>query len=48
VAVLTVSDGVAAGKRVDRSGPLIRAWVADRDHRLHAHETVTDDVEDES
>jgi molybdenum cofactor synthesis domain-containing protein len=44
VAVLTVSDGVAAGSRVDRSGPLITAWVAERDHRLYAHETVTDDV----
>jgi molybdenum cofactor synthesis domain-containing protein len=43
VAVLTVSDGVAAGVREDGSGPLITAWVADRGHRLHAHAVVSDD-----
>lgn len=42
VAVLTVSDGVAAGMRMDGSGPLITAWVAQRGHRLHAHTVVPD------
>lgn len=44
VAVLTVSDGVAAGTRVDGSGPLIAAWVAERSYRLQAHEVVADDA----
>ena len=45
VAVLTVSDGVAAGARTDRSGALITQWVAERGHRLHAHAVATDDAE---
>jgi molybdenum cofactor synthesis domain-containing protein len=45
VAVLTVSDGVAAGAREDGSGPLITAWVTDRGHRLRAHAVVSDDAE---
>ncbi len=44
VAVLTVSDGVAAGIRTDGSGPLITAWVAGRGHRLHAQAVVPDDA----
>jgi len=44
VAVLTVSDGVTAGTRTDASSPLITAWVADRGHRLHAHQVVPDDA----
>lgn len=45
MAVLTVSDGVAAGTRRDRSGPLITGWVAEQHHRLHSHDVVTDDAE---
>jgi molybdenum cofactor biosynthesis protein B len=45
IAVLTVSDGVAAGMRADGSGPLITAWAAERGHRLYAHAVVSDDGE---
>jgi len=45
VAVLTVSDGVAAGARTDRSGPLVTRWAAERGHTLCAHDVVSDDAE---
>ncbi len=43
VAVLTVSDGVAAGKRNDKSGDAIVAWAEERGHELTARETVPDE-----
>lgn len=43
VAVLTVSDGVAAGKRNDKSGDAIVAWAEERGHELAARETVPDE-----
>src|SRR5690606_22016840 len=42
IAVLTVSDGVAAGTRSDGSGAAIRDWIMARGSRLAAHETVPD------
>lgn len=42
VAVLTVSDGVAHGARMDSSGAAIVAWVGDSGHALVAHECVPD------
>jgi len=44
VAVLTVSDGVTAGSRVDDSGPLITSWVGERGHKLYAHAVVPDEA----
>lgn len=43
VAIITVSDGVVAGEREDRSGDRIAAWAGDRGHAVVARETVTDD-----
>lgn len=43
VAIITVSDGVVAGRREDRSGNAIAAWVRERGHELVAREKVTDD-----
>lgn len=43
VAVLTVSDGVVAGTREDRSGDAIAAWTADRGHQLVYRGTVADE-----
>ena len=43
VAVLTISDGVAAGKRNDKSGDAIVAWAEERGHELTARETVPDE-----
>ncbi len=43
VAVLTVSDGVAAGKREDKSGDTIAAWAKERGYELTARETVPDE-----
>jgi molybdenum cofactor synthesis domain-containing protein len=42
VSILTVSDGVAAGVRVDRSGPVIAEWVVGRGYQLVAHDVVGD------
>lgn len=42
IGVLTVSDGVAAGQRDDRSGDLIAGWVRERGYRLQAREAVPD------
>lgn len=44
VAVLTVSDGVAAGTREDRSGPAIVAWARARGATCVAHDVVADDA----
>lgn len=42
IAVLTISDGVAAGTRVDRSGPRVVTWIEKRGHVLVTHEVVAD------
>ena len=44
VAILTVSDGVAAGRREDRSGALAAAWVAERGWQLTEHRVVADEA----
>ena len=43
VAVLTVSDGVLAGTRQDKSGDAIVAWAAARGHTIVAREAVADE-----
>src|SRR5689334_22249806 len=43
IAILTISDLGAAGKREDTSGATITAWVADRGHTLAAREIVPDE-----
>lgn len=40
--ILTVSDGVAAGTREDRSGDLVEAWAAGRGYETAAREAVPD------
>lgn len=42
VAVLTVSDGVCAGTRIDTSGAAITAWIEARHNVVVAHEVVPD------
>jgi molybdenum cofactor synthesis domain-containing protein len=44
VAVLTVSDGVAAGAREDASGALIEDWVRQRGYRLSERVQVPDET----
>ncbi|HWN81807.1 MAG TPA: MogA/MoaB family molybdenum cofactor biosynthesis protein, partial [Candidatus Udaeobacter sp.] len=44
VAVLTVSDGVAAGTRVDEGGPAIAALLTGAGHEVVASAVVPDDV----
>lgn len=43
VAILTVSDGVAGGERVDLSGPAIREWAVARGDVVAAEQVVPDD-----
>jgi len=43
--VITVSDGVSAGKRVDKSGPALRDLLAKSDFEVSAPEVVPDKVE---
>lgn len=45
LAILTVSDGVAAGVRNDGGGDSIAAWSAARGHDIVARETVPDESE---
>lgn len=45
IAVLTVSDGVAAGTREDVSGTAIGQWAADCGFTLVEHQVVADSVE---
>jgi molybdenum cofactor synthesis domain-containing protein len=45
VAVVTISDGVAAGVRVDRSGATIVDWVRDRGYQLVSHAVVPDQAD---
>ena len=42
ITVLTISDGVAAGVREDRSGGRIEEWIRLRGHILLIHETLPD------
>lgn len=44
VAILTVSDGVAAGRRADTSGALIADWAGRPGCVLVAHDVVADDA----
>jgi len=44
VAILTVSDGVAAGRRADRSGAAIAGWCARAGAVVVRHDVVRDDV----
>lgn len=44
VAALTVSDGVIAGDREDRSGDAIAGWAQARGYRLQARRAVPDEV----
>lgn len=41
--ILTVSDGVAAGEREDRSGDRIASWAEERGAEVAAREVVSDD-----
>lgn len=43
VGILTVSDGVAAGRRDDLSGDRIEAWASDRGFRVAARDVVADE-----
>lgn len=43
VAVLTVSDGVAGGERVDLSGPAVREWAVARGDVVAVERVVADD-----
>lgn len=43
VAILTVSDGVHAGHRQDKSGDQIASWVAARGYTAAGRETVPDE-----
>lgn len=45
VALLTVSDGVFAGGRVDTSGQAARDWVSRMGWSLTAHEVVPDEAQ---
>jgi molybdenum cofactor biosynthesis protein B len=42
IAIVTVSDGVAAGTRTDSSGAAIRQWIDGRGSRFAGHEVVPD------
>ncbi len=44
MAILTVSDGVAAGKRDDLSGTMIAEWAATRGYAVAAREVVADET----
>lgn len=45
IAVLTISDGVASGRRTDVSGAAITAWIDGRAATLIAHDTVPDNAD---
>ena len=44
MAILTVSDGVAAGKREDLSGAMIEEWAAQRGYAMAARDVVPDET----
>jgi molybdenum cofactor synthesis domain-containing protein len=46
LAVLTVSDGVSRGARVDRSGDSLADWAAARGHLIAVRTVVPDEVAD--
>lgn len=46
VGVLTVSDGVDAGEREDRSGERISSWIADRGYEEAGREVVPDEADE--
>jgi molybdenum cofactor synthesis domain-containing protein len=46
IAVVTISDGVAAGTRTDTSGVAIVDWVRQRGWELAGHFTTSDDGDD--
>lgn len=46
VAILTVSDGVAAGKREDVSGATVAEWAAGRGYHVEARDAVADEPPD--
>jgi len=43
IAVITVSDGVAAGTRDDRSGWTITQWIAEKKWTLHSERVTADE-----
>jgi len=45
VAVLTVSDLAAAGRRADTSGPAVVTWAEERGARVTAREVVADETD---
>lgn len=45
VAILTISDLGAAGKREDTSGDAIAAWAAEQGHEVAAREIVPDETD---
>jgi molybdenum cofactor synthesis domain-containing protein len=45
LAIITVSDGVAAGAREDRSGDAIAAWAGERGHDIVTRVVVADNGE---
>jgi molybdenum cofactor synthesis domain-containing protein len=44
IAVVTISDGVAAGSRTDTSGPAIEAWAAGRGYEVVHRIVAADDT----
>lgn len=46
VAILTASDGVAAGNRVDSSGEALAAWIEGRGWSLAEHRVVPDEAQE--
>jgi molybdenum cofactor synthesis domain-containing protein len=44
ISVLTVSDGVAGGRRVDTSGPVINDWARAAGMRLYSYSVVADNT----
>src|SRR5688500_20207412 len=44
IAVLTISDGVAAGTRTDASGDAVQQWITHRGAVVAARDAVPDDV----
>ncbi|MEO5509111.1 MAG: MogA/MoaB family molybdenum cofactor biosynthesis protein [Longimicrobiales bacterium] len=45
ISVLTVSDGVAGGQRVDTSGPIINDWARAAGMHLYSHSVVPDSTD---
>lgn len=45
IGVLTISDGVVAGSRDDRSGRVIVEWIAATGRELTGHQTVVDQTD---